>query len=156
MHFHLQIPSTPPSLSNGYASHHKDFMSSLSYSNNHMGSAPHSPPNNHLVHSGNLSTCPTDLAADTLSQPPPHLHNGVVDHHSIKTSHMMFPHPSSSGLHSLAVHPSPAAPIHPSYGTHTVIPNQLSSGQIGMLAGQKTSDFHPPPALSHTPVIIAE
>lgn len=148
MHFHLQIPSSPPSLSNGYASHHKDFMSSLSYSNDHLGSAPHSPPHNHLMHSASsLSTCPppTDLP-DSL-QP----HNG----HSIKTSHVMFPHPSS-GLHSLAAAVHPSQPIQYGAGGNSVLPNQLTNGQIGMLSGQKTSEFHPPPALSHTPVIIAE
>ena len=157
MSFHLTIPSSPPSLSNGYASHHKDFMSSLSFQNE-LGSPPTSPPTNRM-HSNTLTSPTNRPRIDSLGHHHHHHHQQLVgDHHiTIKPDpHLMY---SQHPLHTVPIHPSH---LHPYANPNpSVIPTQLNGKHIGVLAAAGPAkhpgvvDFRPP-TLSHTPVIIAE
>ena len=147
MSFHLTAPPSPPSLTNGYASHHKDFMSSISFQGE-LRSPPCSP---NQMHSNHL-TSPTNT--HHINSLPRRHHHSNTDTSQILVkpdpSHMMYP---SSVLHSI-----PTSHLHPYIPTPSTLPAQLSGKHnIGILAGPKHGvvDFHPP-TLSHTPVIIAE
>ncbi len=155
MSFHLSVPCSPPSLSNGYASHHKDFMSSLSFQSD-LQSPPCSP---NQMHSNNL-TSPTNPHINSHHRHHHHNNTGG-DHHTPQIlvkpdNHMMYR--SSMALHSSLSIPPPPSHLHPYSQTSSPLPAQLSGKHnIGILAGPKHGvvDFHPP-TLSHTPVIIAE
>ena len=149
MSFHLTVPSSPPSLSNGYASHHKDFMSSVSFSSKPV----HSPPPSHMTSNPLTSGTPDHTHhIDSLAHHLPHNGTGECQPPPpllVKpdATHMMY---APSGIQAMGL------PHMHSY-VPNVIPTQLSGKHIGVLASTKreVQDFHPP-TLSHTPVIIAE
>ncbi len=150
MSFHLTVPSSPPSLSNGYASHHKDFMSSVSFSSN---KPVHSPPSHMTSNPLTSGTTNHTHLIDSLAHHLPHNGTGECQPPPLlvkpDATHMMYP---PSALHAMGL-----APPHMHSYAPNVIPTQLSGKHIGVLTSTKreVQDFHPP-TLSHTPVIIAE